>query len=36
MTEALTELARRLRSPLGLRIVPPPNRRSRPKESLVL
>jgi len=36
LTEALSELARRLRIPLDLRIVPPPGRRSRPRESLGL
>jgi len=36
MTEALNELARRLRKPLDLRVVPPPGRRSRPRESMVL
>ena len=36
MTEALNELARRLRVPLDLRVVPPPGRRSRPRENVVL
>ncbi len=36
LTEALSELARRLRTPLDLRVMPAPGRRSRPRERLVL
>lgn len=36
MTEALNELARLLRRDLDLRVSPPPNRRTRPHDSLVL
>ncbi len=36
MTEALSELARILRRHLDLRVCPPPNRRTRPQDSLVL
>lgn len=36
MTEALNELARLLHRNLDLRICPPPNRRARPQDSLVL
>jgi RNA polymerase sigma-70 factor (ECF subfamily) len=36
MTEALSELARRLRAPLDWRVAPPPGRRSRPSERLVV
>ena len=36
MTEALNELGRRLRQPLGLRFNPPADRRARLKENLML
>jgi RNA polymerase sigma-70 factor (ECF subfamily) len=36
MTEALSEMARRLRRPLDLKLAPPPDRRARVREMLVL